>query len=60
MNQIEKLAILSDVLQIINTGLNIDQTSNQEILEELHKQDREFFNKILEKQEEILSILKSK
>lgn len=43
----EKLSFLSDVLQIINTYLNIKQTSSDEIMKELQKQDNVYFESIL-------------
>lgn len=43
----EKLSFLSDVLQIINTYLNVKQTSSDEIMKELQKQDNVYFESIL-------------
>lgn len=52
MNFFERLAILSDILQIANYEQNITQTSNADIMKELQKQNKEYL-------EEIKYILKS-
>ena len=45
----EKLAILSDVLQLFNTYLNIKQSNNDDIMNELRKQDDTYFNEVIER-----------
>ena len=42
LNGIDKLALLSDILQIVNTYLNVKQSSNDEIMRELDKQNNVF------------------
>lgn len=53
LNSIDKLALLSDILQIINTYLNVKQSSNDEIMRELDKQNNVFFKTIISKLEKI-------
>ena len=53
LNSIDKLALLSDILQIINTYLNVKQSSNDEIMRELDKQNNVFFKTIINKLEKI-------
>ena len=53
LNGIDKLALLSDILQIVNTYLNVKQSSNDEIMRELDKQNNVFFKIIISKLEKI-------
>lgn len=53
LNSIDKLALLSNILQIINTYLNVKQSSNDEIMRELDKQNNVFFKTIIDKLEKI-------
>lgn len=53
LNSIDKLALLSDILQIINTYLNVKQSSNDEIMRELDKQNNVFFKTIISQLEKI-------
>lgn len=53
LNGIDKLALLSDILQIVNTYLNVKQSSNDEIMRELDKQNNVFFKIIINKLEKI-------
>lgn len=46
MNFFERLAILSDILQIANYEQNIAQTSNADIMQELQKQNKEYLEEI--------------
>lgn len=50
---IELLNILANMLQVLNYAQNIEQTSNEDILKELNRQNKEYL-------EEILKILKEK
>lgn len=54
------LNLVANISQIIDLGLNISQTSNDELMKELQKQDKEYFEKIIENQEEIIKLLKEK
>lgn len=45
----DKLSFLSDALQIFNTYLNIKQTTSDEIMKELEKQDDVFFKQIIDR-----------
>lgn len=53
LNGTDKLALLSDILQIVNTYLNVKQSSNDEIMRELDKQNNVFFKIIISKLEKI-------
>ena len=53
LNGIDKLALLSNILQIVNTYLNVKQSSNDEIMGELDKQNNVFFKIIINKLEKI-------
>ena len=53
LNGIDKLALLSNILQIVNTYLNVKQSSNDEIMRELDKQNNVFFKTIISKLEKI-------
>ena len=44
-----RLSFLSDALQIFNTYLNVKQTSSDEIMKELEKQDDVFFKQIIDR-----------
>jgi hypothetical protein len=48
---------LANILQIFNYIENAKQTSNDRIMNELQKQDREYFDKIITKLDKILDIL---
>ena len=48
---------LANILQIFNYIENAKQTSNDRIMSELQKQDREYFDKIILKLDKILEIL---
>lgn len=45
--QLERLAILANVLQIANFIMNVKETSNDEIMKMLEKQNREYLDEIL-------------
>lgn len=49
LDMTEKLAILSDMLQLFNTYLNIKQSNNDDIMNELRKQDDTYFKEIIER-----------
>lgn len=45
--QLERLTILANVLQIANFIMNVKETSNDEIMKMLEKQNREYLDEIL-------------
>ena len=45
-------------LQVFDVILNISQVSNDVLLKELQKQDKEYLEKIIEQNEEIIKLLK--
>ena len=49
-----------DFLQIFNIILNISQVSNDVLFKELQKQNKEYLQKIISQNEEIIKLLKSK
>lgn len=51
---------LSLILQLISLEILFKDFNNTDIMQELQKQDNEFFIKILKNQEEILKILKER
>ena len=54
---LDVLAIIGFALQLFNTQENINQSTNDDIMEELQKQDSEFLKDIKIKQDKILSLL---
>ena len=59
------LSLIADILQIANYQLNIEQTSNDQLMQELSKQDKMlneqtniYLKKIIEQNQEILNLLK--
>lgn len=52
--------ITSLVLQIYNLILLMQDFNNTDLMQELQKQDNEYFQKIIKNQEEILNILKER
>lgn len=48
MNIFERLAILANVLQLANYEQNVAQTSNDDLMKELQKQNREYLEEIKE------------
>lgn len=45
-------------LQVLDVILNVSQVSNDVLLQELQKQDKEYLEKIVEQNEEIIKLLK--
>lgn len=45
-------------LQVFDVILNLNQVSNDVLLKELQKQDKEYLSKIIEQNEEIIKLLK--
>lgn len=53
------LTILSVVLQIMGYQNDMSQSSNDDLMRELQKQDKAYLDKIIENQNKILSILEN-
>lgn len=51
------LTIFSVVLQVMSYDQNLKQTSTDDIMKELQRQDREYMGKIIEQNNEILEKL---
>lgn len=47
-------------LQVFDVILNISQVSNDVLFKELQKQDKEYLEKIIKQNEEIIKLLKNK
>ena len=56
---IDLLTILSAILQIIGYQNDMNQTSNDNLMRELQRQDKAYLDKIIENQNKILSILEN-
>ena len=54
------LDMASLILQIYNLVLLMQDFNNTDLMQELQKQDTQYFDKILKNQEEILKILKER
>ena len=59
-NNFGLLAYISNISQLMDLGLNLSQTSNDELMKHLREQDNYYLKKILENQEEIIKLLKGK
>ena len=55
-----RLDLSSFFLQLYSVILLLQDFNNTDLMQELQKQDNEYFEKIIKNQEEILSILKRK
>ena len=51
---------LSLILQMISLDILFKDCNNTDLMQELQKQDNEYFERILRQQEEILNILKER
>ena len=65
MNNYLLLSLIADILQIANYQLNVEQTSNDQLMQELSKQDKMlneqtniYLKKIIQQNEQILTLLK--
>ena len=56
-NFYNQLTLLDTFLQIMTMALVSDDATNNDLMSELQKQDREYLEKIIENQNQILSIL---
>ena len=54
---LDMLTILSVMLQIMGYQNDMSQSSNDDLMNELQRQDKEYFKKIIEQNNQILSIL---
>ena len=54
---LDVLTILSVMLQIMGYKNDISQYSNDDLMRELHRQDKEYLDKIIENQNKILEKL---
>lgn len=54
---IDILTVFSLMLQMQNYQADLRSASNDDLMKELQRQDREYFEKIIENQNRILSIL---
>lgn len=52
------LTLFSVMLQVVGYKNDISQSSNDDLMRELQTQDREYLDRIIENQNEILKILK--
>ena len=59
-NNFGLLAYIANISQLMDLGLNLSQTSNDELMKHLREQDNYYLKKILENQEEIIKLLKEK
>lgn len=54
LGALDMLTIFSVILQIMGFQNDMSQSSNDDLMRELQRQDREFLDKIIANQEEIL------
>lgn len=54
------LNLLSLLLEIISLDILLRDCNNSDLMQELQRQDNEYFKKIIKNQEEILKILKER
>lgn len=57
LSWLDLLAVLSMILQVESYEQNLKQTSNDDLLNELQKQDQEYLDKILDNQDKIINLL---
>ncbi len=57
LSYLDALTVFSVILQMIGYQNDQMQTSNDDLLRELQRQDREYLDKIIQNQNEILDIL---
>ena len=58
LNFLDVLTILSVMLQIMGYKNDMSQSSNDDLMRELQRQDKAYLEQIVENQNKILSILK--
>ncbi len=52
------LNVLANCFQILDYNLNVTQTSNDVLFKELQKQNKQYLEKIIKQNEEIIKLLK--
>lgn len=52
-----RLTLFDTIMQVLTLAMVQADATNNDLMEELHKQDREYLDKIIENQNKILSIL---
>ncbi len=57
---INRLTVLDTLLQVITMVMVSNDATNNDLMNELQKQNKEYLEQILEKQKEILEYLKQK
>lgn len=57
LSWLDLLTVLSMILQVESYEQNLKQTSNDDLLNELQKQDQEYLGKILDNQSKIINLL---
>lgn len=57
LDLLDMLTILSVALQIMGYQNDMSQSSNDDLMRELQRQDKEYFEKIISNQEKILKLL---
>lgn len=58
VNQLDYIAMFSTFLGVLNYQENLKQTSNDELMEEIKNQTHEYLEKIIEQNNEIITLLK--
>lgn len=58
-NLLNEFDLFLGFLQIYDLLLNLNQTSNDTIMQELQRQNKEYLSKIIEQNEEIINLLKN-
>lgn len=57
LNTLDMLTVFSVILQIMGYQNDMSQSSNDDLMRELQRQDKAYLDRIIENQNEILSIL---
>ena len=57
LNTLDMLTVLSVILQIMGYQNDLSQSSNDDLMRELQRQDKAYLEKIIDNQNKILSIL---
>lgn len=55
-----RLTLFDTIMQVLTLAMVQADATNNDLMEELHKQDREYLERIIEQQNEILKYLKRK
>lgn len=55
-----RITVFDAILQILTMAMVADDATNNDLMEELQRQDRQYLDKIIENQKEILEYLKRK